>query len=138
MIHYYSFRVLIATPTGSTAYNLSCGGPIVHQNAETLCLTPIAPHSLSFRPVILPANEEVKIKIPDTSRTSAKVTVDGHTKFDLNPEDCIVIKKSQYSVPCKYQCIQSFSIVVKWRKTNLDQIWSRKLHKQLKWNQRII
>eukprot|EP00347_Sterkiella_histriomuscorum_P013208 403365592 len=64
--------VLIATPTGSTAYNLSCGGPIVHPSAQILCMTPIAPHSLSFRPVILPANEEVKIKIPDSARTSAK------------------------------------------------------------------
>jgi NAD+ kinase len=46
--------ILIATPTGSTAYNLSCGGSIVHNSAEVLCLTPICPHSLSFRPIILP------------------------------------------------------------------------------------
>ena len=46
--------ILIATPTGSTAYNLSCGGSIVHNEAEVLCLTPICPHSLSFRPIILP------------------------------------------------------------------------------------
>lgn len=64
-------------------------------------MTPIAPHSLSFRPVILPASEEVKIRIPDTARTSAKVTIDGHTKIDLNPEDCILIKKSPFNVPCK-------------------------------------
>lgn len=73
----------------------------MHQNAEVLCLTPIAPHSLSFRPVILPANEEVKIKMPDSSRTSAKVTIDGHTKINLNPDDWILIKKSPYNVPCK-------------------------------------
>ncbi|CDW80302.1 small rab-related gtpase [Stylonychia lemnae] len=97
--------VVQATPTGSTAYNLSCGGPIVHQNAQILCLTPIAPHSLSFRPVILPANEEVKIKIPDSSRTSAKVTIDGHTKIDLNPEDFILIRKSNQDIPCNNKII---------------------------------
>lgn len=73
----------------------------MHQNAQTLCLTPIAPHSLSFRPVILPANEEVKVKIPYTSRNTVKVTVDGHTKVDLNPLDYIVINKSKHSVKCK-------------------------------------
>jgi NAD+ kinase len=46
--------ILIATPTGSTAYNLSCGGSIVHSSAQVICLTPINPHSLSFRPIILP------------------------------------------------------------------------------------
>jgi len=45
--------ILISTPTGSTAYNLSCGGSIVHNSAEVICLTPICPHSLSFRPIIL-------------------------------------------------------------------------------------
>jgi len=56
--------VLISTPTGSTAYNLSCGGSIVHEAAEVFCLTPIAPHSLSFRPIILPKTAVVKIVIP--------------------------------------------------------------------------
>lgn len=48
--------ILISTPTGSTAYNLSCGGSIVHIAAQVICLTPICPHSLSFRPIILPAD----------------------------------------------------------------------------------
>jgi NAD kinase len=64
-------------------------------------VTPIAPHSLSFRPIILPAHVEIKIKVPSTSRTAIKVTVDGHTRLDLNSEDYLVIKKSPYDVPCK-------------------------------------
>ena len=75
--------VLISTPTGSTAYNLSCGGSIVHESAHVICMTPICPHSLSFRPVILPANVEIKIKVPASSRIPAWVTIDGHFRFDL-------------------------------------------------------
>lgn len=51
--------ILISTPTGSTAYNLSCGGSIVHNSAEVICLTPICPHSLSFRPIILSHSCEI-------------------------------------------------------------------------------
>lgn len=61
--------ILIATPTGSTAYNLSCGGSIVHSAAQVICLTPINPHSLSFRPIILPtANTEIEIRMSSESR----------------------------------------------------------------------
>jgi NAD kinase len=94
------YSVLIATPTGSTAYNLSCGGSIVHYSAQVMCVTPIAPHSLSFRPIILPANVDIKIRVPSTARASHKITIDGHTKVDLLQEDFLVIKKSTFSVPC--------------------------------------
>jgi NAD+ kinase len=61
--------ILIATPTGSTAYNLSCGGSIVHNAAQVICLTPINPHSLSFRPIILPVqNCELQIVMCKSSR----------------------------------------------------------------------
>lgn len=69
--------ILISTPTGSTAYNLSCGGSIVHSGADVICLTPICPHSLSFRPVILPKTCAIKIVLPELARTDAWVTFDG-------------------------------------------------------------
>lgn len=71
--------ILIATPTGSTAYNLSCGGSIVHNAAQVICLTPINPHSLSFRPIILPtANTEIEIRMSQDSRQEmAQITIDG-------------------------------------------------------------
>ena len=65
--------LLISTPTGSTAYNMSCGGSIVHPKAEVVCITPICPHSLSFRPIILSIEETIKIVIPTHSRAEAHV-----------------------------------------------------------------
>jgi len=60
--------IMISTPTGSTAYNLSCGGSIVHTAAEVLSLTAINPHSLSFRPVILPTSAEISVRLSDNAR----------------------------------------------------------------------
>ena len=61
-------------------------------------MTPIAPHSLSFRPIILPSHLDIKIRVPASARTSTKVTIDGNTKFDLNPEDYLLIKRSTFNV----------------------------------------
>ena len=63
--------MLISTPTGSTAYNLSCGGSIVHPNANVISMTPICPHSLSFRPIILPDTTKITIVVPEEARTGA-------------------------------------------------------------------
>lgn len=69
--------VLISTPTGSTAYNLSCGGSIIHATSDVVALTPICPHSLSFRPIILPKTAKISIVLPEEARTGAWVTFDG-------------------------------------------------------------
>ncbi len=55
--------VLISTPTGSTGYSLSCGGSIVHNSASVVCVTPICPHSLSFRPIILSQTSEISSRL---------------------------------------------------------------------------
>jgi NAD+ kinase len=69
--------LIISTPTGSTAYNLSCGGSIVHDTSDVVCLTPIAVHSLSFRPIILPKSVTIRVVLPKDARTGAWVTFDG-------------------------------------------------------------
>lgn len=61
--------IIISTPTGSTAYNLSAGGSIVQANTPCIMLTPLAPHSLSFRPLILPASSIIKLKKPVDGRS---------------------------------------------------------------------
>lgn len=67
MTNYVADGLLIATPTGSTGYNLSAGGPIITPGTSALCLTPVAPHSLSVRPVVLPDNVKISLKVKSRS-----------------------------------------------------------------------
>lgn len=83
--------VLISTPTGSTAYNMSCGGSIVHASTQATCVTPICPHSLSFRPVILPVSAKITIVIEADSRADAWVTFDGQTRVRMERTERLVI-----------------------------------------------
>lgn len=69
--------LIVSTPTGSTAYNLSAGGSIVQSNTQCICVTPMAPHSLSFRPLIIPVTTVISIKKPNDNRGSAWVSLDG-------------------------------------------------------------
>lgn len=86
--------IIISTPTGSTAYNLSAGGSIVQANCQCICLTPLAPHSLSFRPLILPASATIKLQKPLDGRSAAWVSLDGATRFMLSEGETIVVKAS--------------------------------------------
>jgi NAD kinase len=79
--------ILISTPTGSTAYNLSCGGSIVHDTSDVVCLTPISAHSLSFRPIILPKSVTIRVVLPQDARTGAWVTFDGQMRFKIEKEE---------------------------------------------------
>ena len=88
--------VIVATPTGSTAYAMSGGGPILHPSLETLAIVPICPHTLSNRPVVLPADQKIEICLsqPDTI---ANVNFDGHHKETLGNTSKIEI--SRYPKP---------------------------------------
>mmetsp|Transcript_8667 Transcript_8667/g.14699 ORF Transcript_8667/g.14699 Transcript_8667/m.14699 type:complete len:88 (-) Transcript_8667:190-453(-) len=79
--------LIIATPTGSTAYNLSAGGSIVQANTQCICITPMSPHSLSFRPLIIPVSTVVTIRKPADNRNSAWVALDGASRFELKDND---------------------------------------------------
>ena len=86
--------LIIATPTGSTAYNLSAGGPVVEPSVDAFVLTPIAPHTLSNRPVVIPASATVKVKPVLEERDSAFVTFDGQAGFDLKSGDEITVSRA--------------------------------------------
>ncbi|QKF78513.1 NAD(+)/NADH kinase [Arcobacter defluvii] len=86
---YYGDGVIISTPTGSTAYNLSVGGPIVYPLTEAFIVTPVAPHSLTQRPLVMPADFEIEFKIIDNQ--GAVVIVDGQDIYEIEQNQSIKI-----------------------------------------------
>lgn len=98
---YSADGIIISTPTGSTGYNLSVGGPIVAPHASLMLLTAIAPHTLNSRPIVLPDEVEITIEIGSrhsTSEDGAEATFDGDTSVKLNSGDRIVITRSDRKV----------------------------------------
>jgi len=93
---YRADGIIIATPTGSTAYSLSAGGPILHPEMEALIISPICPFSLSHRPLVVPAKEYIEIVVEERQRTTLNLTVDGQELFVLNPKDRVIFQKSDH------------------------------------------
>ena len=89
---YFGDGVIISTPTGSTAYNLSVGGPIVYPLTEAFIVTPVAPHSLTQRPLVMPADFEIEFKITDNQ--GAVVIVDGQDIYEVEQNQSIKIKSA--------------------------------------------
>lgn len=116
--------IIIATPTGSTAYSLSAGGSMTHPSVPTMLFTPICPHTLSFRPLLFHDSATLKIEFPMTSRAaSAYVSFDGKNRVQLSRGDCITVRVSSYPVP---------SIC----RVNENQDWFESMITNLNWNQR--
>jgi NAD+ kinase len=85
--------LIIASPTGSTAYNLSAGGPIVHPAVDAIVITPIAPHILTNRPVVIPASDEITIQpVVRTSGHEIFVSLDGQSGLRLEPDDEVTVR----------------------------------------------
>lgn len=87
---YYGDGIIISTPTGSSAYNLSCGGPIVYPLTEAFIVTPISPHSLTQRPLVLPADYEIEISTPDSQ--GANVIIDGQDIYELAENKSLFVR----------------------------------------------
>jgi NAD+ kinase len=87
--------LIVASPTGSTAYNLAAGGPIVHPAMQAMVLTPIAPHTLTNRPIVIPASAEIRIQSLETDADSrVVVTVDGQLAYPLSDDDVVIVSQS--------------------------------------------
>ncbi|KAK3811454.1 MAG: ATP-NAD kinase-like domain-containing protein [Linnemannia gamsii] len=114
--------LIIASPTGSTAYSLSAGGSIVHPSIQTLLLTPICPRSLSFRPVLLPPNATIQLKIGDKSRGPAEVSLDGKETFFLDKNEFLQVCMSPFPMPCV-------------NRVHAGEDWMKDINDLLKWNQ---
>jgi NAD+ kinase len=89
--------VIVTTPTGSTAYALSGGGPIMHPSLETLAIVPICPHTLTNRPIVLPAAQEIDVRLGQ-AESIARVNYDGQSTVIINSEDRIRIKRYPRSI----------------------------------------
>ncbi|KAF3447038.1 hypothetical protein FNV43_RR12218 [Rhamnella rubrinervis] len=116
--------VIVATPTGSTAYSTAAGGSMVHPNVPCMLFTPICPHSLSFRPVILPDSARLELKIPEDARSNAWVSFDGKRRQQLSRGDSVQIFMSQHPLPTVNKFDQTGD-------------WFHSLIRCLNWNERL-
>ncbi|KAI9219962.1 ATP-NAD kinase-like domain-containing protein [Blastocladiella britannica] len=115
--------LVVSTPTGSTAYSLSAGGSIVHPEVQAVLVTPICPHTLSFRPMLLPDGMEIKVCVPGGSRNTAWASFDGRHRIELKQGDFVSITASKYPFPTI--CHQDQS-----------RDWFHSLARCLHWNER--
>lgn len=89
--------LIVATPTGSTAYSLSAGGPIIHPSLDAICLAPMHPHTLSSRPIVVAGTSKIAIKIHKDNRTQPMVSSDGEASVPLDSDQTLLITKHDKS-----------------------------------------
>lgn len=94
---YSADGIILATPTGSTAYSLSAGGPVVAPSVDCIIATPICPHTLAVRPLVLPAEETVSVDVL-TPSGELLLTIDGQEDAQLVPGDCVVVRRAPWPV----------------------------------------
>jgi NAD+ kinase len=112
---YAADGVIISTPTGSTAYNLSAGGPVVLPTQHLIITTPISPHTLAIRPLVVPADSEVMVRAEDGPE-ELLVTIDGQVGTMFAPGDSLVVRRAAASV-----------VVVRFSETTFFSVLRRKL-----------
>lgn len=112
---------IFSTPTGSTAYSLSAGGALVHPDIPAILLTPICPHTLSFRPMVLSDTMLLRVSVPRSSRATAYCAFDGKGRVELRQGDSVTITASQYPFPTV---------------TRTDTEWFDSVSRTLRWNVR--
>ena len=113
--------LIVASPTGSTAYNLAAGGPIVHPAMDALVLTPIAPHTLTNRPIVIPAERDVRVRSTGTNAGNIYVTFDGQSGFEMTEGDEVLIARAPRPLRLVRSSARSYFEV---------------LRQKLKWNER--
>ena len=103
--------VVFATPTGSTAYAMSAGGPIINPRVNAIVVVPIAPFKLSSRPWVIPSDSEIKVKLSVSKE--AVIAIDGQKSYPIRPNDVVKLKRSKYparfvktSDTCFYERVQ--------------------------------
>ncbi len=92
-VRYFGDGMIVSTASGSTAYNISAGGPILSPNVEAMCLTPLCAHSLSFRPIVLSSKQTIILQAQRVNRGS-EIVVDGQSSCNLNNGDRVIIRRA--------------------------------------------
>jgi NAD+ kinase len=100
--------LIIASPTGSTAYALSAGGPIMHPNLDAIVVVPMFPHTLTSRPLVVPATSTVKVIVGETGTLHPQVSCDSQVDFDVRPGDEVTIAKYPVALELVYPLGHSF------------------------------
>lgn len=113
---FFGDGLIVSSPTGSTAYSMSAGGPIVAPNMSALLLTPVCPHSLTARPIILSSDEEITIEVSATHQEIG-LSIDGQIGVQLNVFDQLKIRKSPFT-----------TTLVKWKDRTFFDIIKDKFH----------
>ena len=114
---YRADGVILSTPTGSTAYSMAAGGPILHPEMQALVLNPVCPFTLSNRPLVVSAEEVVEITVEEPQRTAVMLTVDGQESLPLAPDDRVVLKRYEHS-----------ALIIQSDRRNFYEVLRHKLH----------
>ncbi|KAH8430638.1 putative NAD+ kinase Utr1 [Aspergillus melleus] len=121
---------IFSTPTGSTAYSLSAGGSLIHPSIPGILLTPICPHTLSFRPMVLSDSLLLRIAVPAGSRSTAYCSFDGKGRVELRQGDYVTVEASQYPFPTVVsgsgEWFQSVQRALRWNTRGaVQKSWQR-------------
>lgn len=98
MLNQRADGLIISTPTGSTAYSLSGGGPILTPNLDAISLLPMFPHTLNSRPIVIDANSCVRLKISEKNKTEMQISCDSHVNLSVLPGDEVFIQKTKHQL----------------------------------------
>jgi NAD+ kinase len=114
--------LIVATPTGSTAYALSCGGPIIQPNVDALVMVPICPHTLSDRPLVLPSSSEIRVTLDNAGDSDAHVVCDGESLARMAEGDVLTISLAKQAVtllhPREYNYYELLRSKLNWGRAN--------------------
>jgi NAD+ kinase len=117
--------LIVATPTGSTAYALSCGGPIIQPNVDALVMVPICPHTLSDRPLVLPSSSTIRVTLDNAGGSEAHVVCDGEPLARLSPADTLTISLAKQAVtllhPRDYNYYELLRSKLNWGRASRDR-----------------
>jgi NAD+ kinase len=114
---YRADGVIVATPTGSTAYSMAAGGPIVYPEMEAFILTPICPFTLGNRPTVVPATEQLEVEVEGGQKTGVALTVDGQQTMPLEAGDHVAVRRAARK-----------ALIVRSRRRGFYEVLRTKLH----------